>query len=63
MLTLFTCLIVLQFIIILAHDLVDIPGLVHGSQVQALMGRRKVWLASFANSIFPGIAVAFALYF
>ena len=34
-----------------------------GSQVQARMGRRKVWLASVANSIFPGIAAGFALVF
>lgn len=63
MITLFTCLIVLQFAIILSHDLIDIPGWVHGSQVQALIGKRKVWLATFANAIFPGIAAAFAIYF
>lgn len=60
---LFTCLISLQFVIIACHDLIDIPGWIHGSQVQALIGRRKVWLATLANSVFPGIAVGFALYF
>lgn len=63
MVTLFTCLITLQFVVIVSHDLIDIPGLIHGSQVQAFIGRRKVWLATLANSIFPGLAVAFALYF
>lgn len=63
MLTLFTLLISLQFVIILTHDLVDIPGLVHGSQVQRILGRRKVWLATIVNSILPGIAVGFALAF
>ena len=63
MITLFTCLIILQFGIILTHDLIDIPGWVHGSQVQAMMGKPKVWLATLANSTLPGTAVAFALYF
>lgn len=63
MVTLFTCLIIFQFAVIVAHDLVDVPGLISGSQVQAVMGRRKVWLASIANAIFPGIAAAFAIYF
>jgi hypothetical protein len=63
MITLFTCLITLQFAIIVSHDLIDIPGWVHGSQVQSFIGRRKVWLATLANSIFPGLAAAFAIYF
>ena len=63
MITLFTCLIVLQFAIIASHDLIDIAGWVHGSQVQALLGRRKVWIATLANSVLPGVAVGFAIYF
>jgi hypothetical protein len=63
MILLFTCLIVLQFVIIVAHDLIDIPGWVHGSQVQAQIGKRKVWLATLANAVFPGIAAGFAVYF
>ena len=31
--------------------------------MQAQIGRRKVWLATLANSIFPGIAAGFAVYF
>lgn len=61
--TAFTCLIALQFLIILLHDLIDIPGWVHGSQVQAILGRRKVWFATLANAVLPGVAVAFAVYF
>jgi hypothetical protein len=63
MITLFTCLITLQFVIIASHDLIDIPGWVHGPQVRTIIGRRKVWLATFANSIFPGLAAGFAIYF
>lgn len=63
MIALFTCLITLQFLVIVSHDLIDIPGWVHGKQVQAVIGRRKVLLATAVNSIFPGIAVAFAIYF
>ena len=63
MVTVFTCLIILQFAIIVSHDLIDIPGWVHGSQVRGSIGRRKVWLATIANSVFPGIAVGFAIYF
>jgi hypothetical protein len=61
--SLFTCLITLQFLVVAAHDLVDIPGWTHGSQVRALVGRRKLWLATLVNSIFPGAAAAFALYY
>lgn len=61
--TLFTCLITLQFIVVASHDLVDIPGWTRGSQVQAIIGPRKLWLITLVNSIFPGLAVAFASYF
>jgi hypothetical protein len=61
--TLFTCLITLQFLVVAAHDLVDIPGWTHGAQVQMIVGRRKLWLATLVNAIFPGLAVAFAIYF
>jgi hypothetical protein len=42
MLTAFTCLITLQFVVVAAHDLVDIPVWSHGRQVQAVIGRRKL---------------------
>lgn len=63
MIGLFTCLIVLQFVVVVSHDLVDVSDWVRGSQVQAVIGKRKIWLATLANAVFPGIAVGFALYF
>jgi hypothetical protein len=59
----FTCLISLQFIIIALHDLIDVPGWITGSQVQAVMGRRKTFFATLANCVFPGIAVMLAIFF
>ena len=53
----------MQFAVVSFHDLVDIPGWTHGSQVQSVVGRRKLWLATLANALFPGLAVGFALYF
>ena len=50
-----------QLLIIALHDLVDIRGWVHGSQVQQVMGRRKVLWATAINSLFPGLAVALAI--
>ena len=60
---LFACHITLQFVLVATHDLIDIPGWTHGAQVKALLGRRKVWLMTLINSIFPGLAVGFAVYF
>jgi hypothetical protein len=59
----FTVLIVLQFAVVVLHDWLDIPGWTHGSQVRAVVGRRKLLLATAINALFPGAAVAFALYF
>ncbi len=61
--TLFTVLIVLQFLVIVSHDWLDIRGLNHGSQVQAVVGRRKLLVATAINAIFPGLAAASALWF
>jgi hypothetical protein len=59
----FTVLIIAQFVLVAVHDLVDIPGLTHGAQVKATVGRGKAWLATVINSLFPGAAVVFvALY-
>ena len=60
---LFTGLITLQFLIILLHDLVEIPGWPHPNQVRAVLGGHKLWLATLANPIFPGLAVGFAFNF
>jgi hypothetical protein len=59
----FTILITLQFVAIVLHDLVDIPGWTHGNQVQSTVGRRKLWMATLVNAVFPGTAVAFAIEF
>ncbi|HSY51106.1 MAG TPA: hypothetical protein VLC46_20035 [Thermoanaerobaculia bacterium] len=61
MTTIFACLIVLQFIAVTTHDWIDIPGWTTGSRVQAVVGRRKLLVASLINAIFPGMAVALAI--
>jgi hypothetical protein len=61
--TLFTWLITVQFLVVAAHDLIDIPGWTHGSQVRAAIGARKVWLVTLINGLFPGTAAAFAIYY
>jgi hypothetical protein len=61
--TLFTCLITLQFVVVVLHDLVEIPGWTHSAQVKAAIGRNKLWVVTAINSTFPGLAVAFAFYF
>jgi len=63
MMTVFVFLIVAQFAITASHDLLDIPGWNHGSQVKAYLGKRKIWIATLINSIFPAIAVGLAVYF
>ena len=60
---LFACLIPLQFVVVVSHDWIDIPGWTHGAQVQLVVGRRKLWAATVVNAIFPGIAVAVAFGF
>jgi hypothetical protein len=59
----FTLLISLQFLIVLLHDLVEVPGWSHTSQMRAVLGKGKLWAATLINSIFPGVAAAFAWYF
>jgi hypothetical protein len=59
----FALLISLQFLIVAIHDLVDVPGWSHTSQMQAAIGRRKLYVVTFFNSLFPALAVAFVLYF
>jgi hypothetical protein len=59
----FTLLISLQFLIILLHDLVEVRGWSHSSQMAAVLGKPKLWMATLINAIFPGVAAAFALRF
>jgi hypothetical protein len=60
---LFTFLIAVQFLVVVVHDLIDIPGWTHGSQVQAVVGRNKLLWATLINALFPGAAVALAVRF
>ncbi len=60
---LFTCLIIAQLVVVAAHDWLDIPGIVAGSRVQAVIGRRKLAWATVINCLFPGFAVALAIRF
>jgi len=60
---LFTFLITLQFVVVISHDLVDIPGWTHGAQVRSLVGPRKLWLITLVNGLFPGLAAGLAIYF
>jgi len=57
--TIFSTLIVVQFLVVTLHDWINIPGWTHGRQVQAVVGRGKFLIATLVNSIFPGLAVAF----
>jgi hypothetical protein len=61
--TLFACLIALQFAAVVSHDWIDIRGWTHGPQVQAVVGRGKLAIATAVNAMFPALAVAFALWF
>jgi hypothetical protein len=60
---LFTVLIALQFLVVVLHDWLNIPGWTHGRQVQAALGRNKMLIGTLISAIFPGVAVAFALYY
>ena len=61
--TLFAVMITLQFVVVVSHDWLDIPGWTHGRQVQTVVGRTKLLWATLINAVFPGLAVAFAFWF
>ena len=61
--SLYTVLICVQFVVVALHDLIDIPGWTHGRQVRSALGPYKTLIGTLINSIFPGLAVAFALYY
>jgi hypothetical protein len=46
-----------------AHDWINVPGWTQSTQVQSVVGRRKLWIATLINAIFPGVAVAFGVTF
>ena len=56
-------LLLVQFVAVAAHDLIDIHGWVHGSQVKAVVGRKKFILGTLSTVIFPALAAGFAVYF
>jgi hypothetical protein len=59
----FTFLITLQFLVVLLHDWLQIPGWTHGRQVYAELGKAKMWIGTAFNGLFPGLAVGFSLYY
>jgi magnesium-transporting ATPase (P-type) len=59
----FTLLLIVQFIVVVLHDWFDIRGWTHGSQVQQVVGKHKLLIATLINAIFPGAAVALAIIF
>lgn len=61
--TLFAVLITLQAGLIVVHDLVDVPGWHHGRQVRAAVGRKKFWIGTLINAVFPAIAFFYAVRF
>jgi hypothetical protein len=58
---LFNVLICLQFLVVVLHDWLDIPGWTHGRQVYAALGPVKIWIGTVVNALFPGAAVFFAI--
>ena len=59
----FSVLIGLQFVVVVFHDLLDIPGWTHGRQVKATVGPAKFWMGMLVNAVFPGLAAGFAVWF
>jgi hypothetical protein len=59
--TVFTVLICTQFVVMVLHDWLNIPGWTHGRQVYAALGPVKIWVGTVINALFPGVAVFYAL--
>ena len=56
-------LLVLQFVVVVTHDMIDFPGWVHGSRVRATVGRTKFLVGTAVTAMFPAVAAGFAVYF
>lgn len=56
-------LLILQFLVVVLHDWLNIPGWTHGRQVQQVIGCNKLLAATLINAVFPGAAVFLVLYF
>jgi hypothetical protein len=59
----FFILLIVQFLVVALHDMVDIPGWVHGSRVRATVGRSKFVIGTALTAGFPALAVGYAIYF
>jgi len=62
MILLFKVLLVVQCLVTIFHDMLEIPGWTHRSQVLAAIGVKKFWAATAINSVFPLTAVAVVLF-
>jgi len=61
--TLFTVLITVQFLVMVLHDWVNVPGWTHGRQMYAVLGPVKMWIGTAINAVFPGLATFYAFHF
>jgi hypothetical protein len=61
--TLFAVLVTLQFLVMVLHDWLDIPGWTHGRQVYAALGPVKMWVGTVVNASLPGAAAFFAWHY
>lgn len=61
--TIFTVLVCVEFVVMVFHDWLNIPGWTHGRQVYAAIGPVKMWVGTIINSLFPGVAAFFALHY
>lgn len=62
MLLFFRILLLVQFLVVVTHDMLDIPGWTAGSQVRTTLGNAKFWAATGINAIFPLTAVIVVLF-
>ncbi|MBI3677551.1 MAG: hypothetical protein HY243_13145 [Proteobacteria bacterium] len=60
--TIFLAPLFVQLVVGCSHDLLDISGWTQGRQVRAVIGTRKPWLATLANSVFPGVAFGLVVF-
>jgi hypothetical protein len=49
--------------VVALHDWIEIPGWTHGRQMMAVLGPTKMAIGTAINCLFPGLAVAYAIYF
>jgi len=60
---LFAILISLQFVVVVLHDWLEIPGWTHGRQVRSAIGPNKMLIGTLINGLLPGLAAAFTFYY